>query len=88
LSVLSWAEFPSPQRAPDESILSGIDVRRALRALDHDKRLVIVLRWYLDLSLVDISSITGSSVHAVEARLYRGMTELRRRMEGRDADRK
>jgi RNA polymerase sigma factor (sigma-70 family) len=87
LSVLSWAEPARPQQAPDESILTGIEVRRALRALDHDKRLVIVLRWYLDLSLEDISSVTGSSVHAVEARLYRGMNELRRRMEGRHADR-
>lgn len=88
LSVLSWAEPARPPQPPDDSILTGMEVRRALRALDHEKRLVIVLRWYLDLSLEDISLVTGGSVHAVEARLYRGMNELRRRMEGRDANRK
>lgn len=87
-SVLSWTEPAMAQQAPDDSILTGIEVRRALRALDHEKRLVIVLRWYLDLSLEDISAITGSTVHAVEARLHRGMNELKRRMEGRDANRK
>ena len=87
-SVVSRPEPARPQQAPDDSILTGMEVRRALRALEHEKRLVIVLRWYLDLSLEDISSVTGSSVHAVEARLHRAMNELRRRMEGRDADRK
>jgi DNA-directed RNA polymerase specialized sigma24 family protein len=51
-----------------------------------DKRLVLVLHWYLDLPMDEISVITGSSVHAVESRLQRGMAELRRRMEGRDAN--
>jgi len=74
-------------KTPDDSILAGMEVRRALRALNHEKRLVIVLRWYLDMSIEDISAMTGSSVHAVEARLYRAMNELRRRLEGRDADR-
>jgi RNA polymerase sigma-70 factor, ECF subfamily len=87
-SVLSWRDPAGPQPALDDSILTGMEVRRALRALDHEKRLVIVLRWYLDLSLEDISAVTGSSVHAIEARLYRGMNELKRRMEGRDADRR
>jgi RNA polymerase sigma-70 factor (ECF subfamily) len=86
-SVLGWAEPVRPQQTPDDSILTGMEVRRALRTLDHEKRLVIVLRWYMDLSLEDISAVTGSTVHAVEARLYRGMNELRRRMEGRDVDR-
>ncbi len=52
--------------------------------LDMNKRLVLVLHWYLDLPLDEISVITGISVHAVEGRLLRGMNELRRRMEGRD----
>jgi len=73
------------ENSPD-SALSGIELRRALRRLDMDKRLVLVLHWYLDLPLDEISVITGSSVHAVESRLQRGMTELRRRMEGRDAN--
>src|SRR5579864_4903921 len=64
-----------------DSAISRIEVRRVLRGLDHKKRLVLVLHWYLDMTLEEISSVTGDSVHAVEGRLYRGMQELRRRLE-------
>jgi RNA polymerase sigma-70 factor (ECF subfamily) len=60
--------------------LTGMQVRRALRALDHPKRLVLVLRWYLDLPIEEIAATTGSSVHAAESRLRRGTEELRRRL--------
>jgi|SRR6266849_633008 len=82
-SVLKWPEADHAVDVPD-SVLSGIELRRALRRLDMNKRLVLVLHWYLDLPLDEISVITGISVHAVEGRLLRGMNELRRRMEGRD----
>jgi RNA polymerase sigma-70 factor, ECF subfamily len=85
-SVLKWPESEHAVEDSPDSALSGIELRRALRGLDMDKRLVLVLHWYLDLPLDEISVITGSSVHAVESRLQRGMNELRRRMEGRDAD--
>lgn len=66
---------------PTDAVVSGIELRRALRALDPKKRLALVLHWYLDLELNEIASITGSSVHAVEGQVQRGMHELRRRME-------
>jgi len=85
-----WSMRKSTQSEPAvesgaDSVLTGIQLRGALRRLDEDQRLVLVLHWYLDLPLEDISAITGSSVHAVESRLHRGMNELRRRMEVRDA---
>ena len=66
---------------PTDSVLSGIHLRRALRALDEKKRLALVLHWYLDLPLDEIATITGSSVHAVEGQIQRGMHELRQRLE-------
>jgi RNA polymerase sigma-70 factor, ECF subfamily len=66
---------------PADSLVSGIELRQALRALDEKKRLALVLRWYLDLPLEEIAAITGSSVHAVEGQLQRGIHELRHRME-------
>jgi RNA polymerase sigma-70 factor (ECF subfamily) len=69
------ASEPSPA-----DMLTGMEVRRALRALDHPKRLVLVLRWYLDLPIQEIAAATGCSVHAVESRLQRGTQELRRRL--------
>ena len=63
-----------------DSVVSGLELRNALRALDEKKRLALVLHWYLDLPLEEVATITGSSVHAVEGQVQRGMHELRMRM--------
>src|SRR6266849_10315132 len=86
-SVVKWAQLEPPADRTGDSLLSGIELRRALRKLSEEKRLVLVLHWYLDLPLDDISMITGCSLHAAESRLHRGMHELRRLMEGSDARR-
>jgi RNA polymerase sigma-70 factor (ECF subfamily) len=70
------------EAAPADSVLSGIELRSALRALDEKKRLALVLHWYLDLPLEEVAAITGSSVHAVEGQVQRGIHELRERMKG------
>jgi RNA polymerase sigma factor (sigma-70 family) len=80
-SVLKLLVPAGAEAPPVESVLSGIELRQALGALDEKKRLALVLRWYLDLPLEEIATITGSSVHAVEGQLQRGIHELRRRME-------
>jgi len=66
---------------PADTVVRGLDLRRNVRRLDHGKRLVLVLKWYLDLPLEEISAVTGLSVHAVESRLQRGIRELRVLME-------
>jgi|ERR1700674_2670196 len=85
-----WSVVKSvlPERTTEESteaVLSGLELRRALIAMDERKRVVLVLHWYLDLPLEEIATATGSSLHAVESRLQRGTRELRRRMEGQHA---
>jgi RNA polymerase sigma factor (sigma-70 family) len=80
-SVLKSAETQTSDGSSPEAVVRGMELRSALRRLDRDKRLVLVLHWYLDLPLTEIAVITGASVHAVEARLHRGVRELRRRLE-------
>lgn len=80
-SVLKFPETQASEAAVPDTFVRGMELRRALRGLDRDKRLVLVLHWYLDLPLTEIAVITGASVHAVEARLNRGIRELRRRLE-------
>jgi RNA polymerase sigma-70 factor (ECF subfamily) len=65
----------------EDTILEGVELRRALRAMEPAKRMVLVLHWYLDLPLGEIAVITGSSEHGVESRLLRATQELKRRME-------
>jgi RNA polymerase sigma factor (sigma-70 family) len=79
-SVVKVLEPARGEALPADSVLSGIELRNALRALDEKKRLALVLHWYLDLPLEEVAAITGSSVHAVEGQVQRGMHELRQRM--------
>ncbi len=81
-SVVKSLVPDQPIDEPAEAILGGIELRRALLAMDSKKRLTLVLHWYLDLPLDEVAAITGSSVHAAESRLQRGIQELRQRMEG------
>jgi RNA polymerase sigma-70 factor (ECF subfamily) len=53
------------------------DLRDALRRLGHRDRLVIVLRYYLDLSHDDVAAVTGMQVTAVRARASRALRRLR-----------
>jgi RNA polymerase sigma-70 factor (ECF subfamily) len=82
-SVVSLVGHAATEMVPTDSVVNSIELRKALRALDDKKRMALVLHWYLDLSLEEIAAITGSSVHAVEGQVQRGMRELRQRMEVR-----
>src|SRR5579864_1941564 len=79
-SVMKVVEPAKAESVSPEAVVSGIELRNALRALDEKKRLALVLHWYLDLPIEEVAAITGSSVHAVEGQVQRGMHELRQRM--------
>jgi RNA polymerase sigma-70 factor (ECF subfamily) len=79
-SVVKVVEPAGAESVSPEAVVSGIELRNALRALDEKKRLALVLHWYLDLPIEEVATITGSSVHAVEGQVQRGMHELRQRM--------
>jgi RNA polymerase sigma factor (sigma-70 family) len=81
-----WSVIRAPlpeaiEESPHDAVLEGVELRKALRAMDPAKRLVLVLHWYLDLPLDEIATITGTSVHGAESRLLRATHELKRRME-------
>jgi len=80
-SVLRVDTPEGASAAPEDSVLEGIELRKALRSMDEGKRLILVLHWYLDLPLEEIAAVTGTSVHAAESRLLRATQELKRRME-------
>jgi RNA polymerase sigma-70 factor, ECF subfamily len=79
-SVIKAVVFDKQAELSTDSVLTGLELRRALGAVDEKKRLVLVLRFYLDLPLEEIAVITQASVHAVEGQLQRGVQELRQRM--------
>lgn len=55
-------------------------IRRALKALDPDRRLVFILKVYQQYRYEEISEITGFSVSKVKTDLHRARVELRRRL--------
>lgn len=76
-SVLKIAEPPSPLAATASEPLAGADLRAALRRLDSNRRLVVVLHYYLDLPLDTVAEITGAPLGTVKSRLRRALAGLR-----------
>ena len=75
-----WAlEVPSDAPSPFDNFQSGENAARvneALLQLNDLYREVLVLRFHEELSLDEISSVTGAPLSTVKSRLYRGMAAL------------
>jgi RNA polymerase sigma-70 factor, ECF subfamily len=74
-SVLS-AE-PREAEATSVDLAAAVDLRRALRRLGHDERLVVVLRYYLDMPFEEIAATLGISTKAARTRVERAVRRLR-----------
>jgi RNA polymerase sigma-70 factor (ECF subfamily) len=53
------------------------DLRLAVYRLPHDQRLVVVLRYYMDLSFDEVAQTLGISTKAAKSRTYRALERLR-----------
>ena len=80
-SVVGIDEVEPATEPADEEVLKRLELRRALRAMKEDKRLVLVLHFYLDLPLEEIAATIGINPRGAETRLLRATNELKRRME-------
>jgi RNA polymerase sigma-70 factor (ECF subfamily) len=56
---------------------ASADLRRALMRLRPEVRALVVLRFYLDLSLADVAATLGLPLGTVKSRLHRALAELR-----------
>jgi RNA polymerase sigma-70 factor (ECF subfamily) len=67
-----------PQRIefPDNNVVESAEIRAALKRLDHQHRLVLVLHYYLDLPMEQVAQITGDSTEAVKSRIYRAIRKM------------
>jgi RNA polymerase sigma-70 factor (ECF subfamily) len=74
--VLKLPTLPSSPIVADESS-DTIDLRRALDALPHGERLLLVLHFYLDLSYDEVGAVIGTSAKAAKSRTHRALTRLR-----------
>ncbi len=78
--------LPSDTPQPDEEVLrheNQREIERLLESLSPASRLVVVLRYWYDQSIEEISSTTGDSAGAVKVKLHRARQVLARSMEKR-----
>lgn len=68
---------PPEGEAPVTDLTSSIDLRRALRRISYDERLVLVLRYYLDMPYEEIAATLGISPKAARTRVERAIHRLR-----------
>ena len=68
----------------EDGIVRGADLRRAIRSLNHDQRLAVVLHYYLDLPLEEVASITGVPLGTVKSRIHRAVRQLRPQLEAQE----
>jgi RNA polymerase sigma-70 factor (ECF subfamily) len=66
--------------APDLQSVRNLDLARALRQLRDRDRLLVLLRFYLDMSIEEMAEATRSRPAAVRSRLYRATKQLKRSM--------
>jgi len=68
---------PPEGEAPATDLAASIDLRRALRRLRYDERLVLVLRYYLDMPFEEIATTLGITPKAARTRVERAVHRLR-----------
>ena len=77
-------EFPNDDPSPLEQIQTAEDraeVSEVLHKLEYSSREVLVLRFYEELSLEEISGVTKAPLSTVKSRLYRGLAALKPEIE-------
>jgi RNA polymerase sigma-70 factor (ECF subfamily) len=76
---------PPESEARTVDLASSIDLRRALRRIGHDERLVLVLRYYLDMPFEEIAVTIGTTPKAARTRVERAVRRLRPILKPREA---
>lgn len=53
------------------------DLKRALESLNSDLRIIVVLRFFEDMKLKEISEVTGENLNTVKTKLYKALKILK-----------
>ena len=81
--IMSWRWLPDDKPKPEERTLAheeSATIQRLLSELPDQHRLVIILRYWQDMSYEEIAEVTGSTVSAVKSRLHRAREQMAQRL--------
>jgi RNA polymerase sigma-70 factor (ECF subfamily) len=79
-----WVSLDDSQAASGsdaESVERASDLSRALRRLGHEDRLLLLLRYYLDLPFEEVAAVLGVSSQAARSRNLRALARIRPALE-------
>ena len=77
ISLDEYAES-SLSAAEDRDVAQDVDLYNAVQRLEPKLRTVVILRFFEDMKLEDIASITGDPLSTVKSRLYKALKLLKR----------
>jgi RNA polymerase sigma factor (sigma-70 family) len=83
-SVRGWS--PPSGEEPGELVASRSEISQALETLPIDQRVVVVLRFFEDMSPPQVAELLGVPLGTVESRTSRAMTKLRALLAGGTSD--
>ena len=84
-SVVKGMDRPDLVEGIPGDMAQSVDLRQALSQLNHDDRLVIVLRYYLDLPIEEVGQTLGITPQATKSRLHRAIGRLRPMVQAQEA---
>ncbi len=80
---LATIDLPAARDDVTATILRD-EIERGFRRLDPDQRLVVVLHYYLDLTLPEVAAAAGVPIGTAKSRLHRGLEVMRRAIRATD----
>jgi RNA polymerase sigma-70 factor (ECF subfamily) len=80
VQALELSNLP-PVADHSETASSRVELARALACLDPDHRIVVILRFWADLTVEDIAERVGVAEGTVKSRLHHSMQQLRSALE-------
>ncbi len=69
--------YPDDFACEDRDIAQKLDIYRAVGRLKPKLRTVVILRFFEDMQLNEISAVTGVNLSTVKTRLYKALSELK-----------
>jgi RNA polymerase sigma-70 factor (ECF subfamily) len=85
--VLRFANLVQPEDVRRTDLDTSLDPARALHGLPSEVRLVLALRYYLDLPIDEVAEILGISLAATKSRIRRGLIALEKSLNREDGER-
>jgi RNA polymerase sigma-70 factor (ECF subfamily) len=73
-----WVQIPAPEK---KSSVDYFYLKDAIEKLSFDYKTIIILRYFEDMKLDEISAILGKNVNTVKTRLYAALKKLRIQLE-------